>query len=52
MDFLQANVKELSKFFGFLELDKSLLIHGHNETIDMAKLQTTLNGCCARICVK
>jgi hypothetical protein len=45
MDFLQANVEELSQVVRFLELDKSLLIHGDNEAIDMAELQTTLNGC-------
>jgi hypothetical protein len=45
MDFLHANVEELSQVVGFLELDKSLLINGHNEATDMAELQTTLNGC-------
>jgi hypothetical protein len=45
MDFLQANVEELSQVVGFLQPDKSLLIHGHNEAADMTELQTTLNGC-------
>jgi hypothetical protein len=40
-----VNVEELSQVVGFLELDKSLLINGHNEAADMAELQTTLNGC-------
>ncbi len=45
MDFLHGNVEELSQVVGFFEPDKSLLINGHNEAVDMAKLQTTLNGC-------